>query len=50
MGTTDIHSLNLSSTNAKKKPLENEYDPDTNQPKYPCPSCKYDWEFWLHTL
>ena len=44
MGTTDINSLNLLSTNAKKTPLENEYDPETNQPKYPCPSCKYDCE------
>ena len=44
MGITDVNGTNISITTTKKTPIENEYDPNTNQPKYPCPSCKYDCE------
>ena len=47
MTTTYNRDTNLSTIATITKTgnnIENQYDPDTNQPKYPCPCCKYDCE------
>ena len=44
MVTQGTNNTNLPNMTGITVNAEKEYEPNTNQPKYPCPCCKYDCE------